>query len=450
MITDIPRPKRRLKTWFWICALVAVGCGAFFSGLYLGHSGSTQAQTSLQAIVKNVHGIGTAAPADTVDKDLNFSQFWELWKMLKLKYYEDASDQKMLYGAMKGMAEAMGDPYTSFFEPTTAKEFSDSLKGEFEGIGAEIGIRNDQLQVIAPLPETPAARAGLMAGDWILAINGTSTEGMFTEEAVTLIRGKKGTDVTLKIARIKSKVKSTKSKVATSTALTLDDRDVKDVKITRDKITVKSVILTWPKDGIAMVQITNFNQDTDQEFSNAVDQVLAKGAKGVILDVRNDPGGYLDRATTIASAWVGTRTVVSERRKGKILDEFHGTGDARLDSIPTVVLVNQGSASASEIVAGALQDYGLAKLIGMKTFGKGSVQDYSEFDDGSAVKITIAEWLTPKGRSINKTGIKPDIEVDRTADDYNENRDPQLDKALEYLTHPGEPGDAAATSTKAK
>lgn len=402
-----------------------------------------------QTVVKNVRGIGTAALADTVDKDLNFSQFWELWKLLKLKYYEDASDQKMLYGAMKGMAEAMGDPYTSFFEPVTAKEFSDSLKGEFEGIGAEIGTRNDQLQIIAPLPGTPAEHAGLMAGDWILAINGTSTEGMFTEEAVTLIRGKKGTDVTLKIARIKSKVKSQKSD-ATSTAVTLDDREIKDIKITRDKILVKSVRLTWPKEGIAMVQVTNFNQDTDQEFKDAVGQVLAKNAKGVILDLRNDPGGYLDRATVIASEWVGSRVVVSERRKGKILDEFHGDGDARLDNIPTVVLVNQGSASASEIVAGALQDYGLAKLIGMKTFGKGSVQDYSEFDDGSAVKITIAEWLTPKGRSINKTGIKPDIEVDRTIDDYNENRDPQLDKALEYFANPGATINATATSTKAK
>ena len=346
-----------------------MGLGAFFSGLYLGHSGSTRAETIAQTVVKNVRGIGVAAPADTVDKDLNFSQFWELWKLLKLKYYEDASDQKMLYGAMKGMAEAMGDPYTSFFEPVTAKEFSDSLKGEFEGIGAEIGTRNDQLQIIAPLPGTPAEHAGLMAGDWILAINGTSTEGMFTEEAVTLIRGKKGTDVKLKIARVKSKVKSLKSKVSTSTVETLDDREIKDVKITRDKILVKSVRLTWPKEWMAMIQVTNFNQDTDQEFKDAVDQVLAKNAKGVILDLRNDPGGYLDRATVISSEWVGKRVVVSERRKGKILDEFHGDGEARLDNIPTVVLVNQGSASASEIVAGALQDYGLAKLIGMKTFG---------------------------------------------------------------------------------
>ena len=425
--------KRQSRPLVWAFCVLAIAASCFAGGLYIGRAGLSRAETSTIG-EKNVGGIGSFPPAGTVEnKMLNFSQFWDLWKTLKLKYYDNVSEEKMFYGAMSGMTAALGDPYTSFFEPKIAKEFSDSLKGEFEGIGAEIGVRNNQLQVIAPLPGTPAEKAGLLAGDYILGINGTSTEGMVTEEAVTLIRGPKGTTVTLKIGRV-PKSKAPSSRAATTS--TKAEPIIKEYKIKRDKITIKSVILTWPKDDIAMIAVTNFNQDTDVEFKAAVDVALAKNAKGIILDLRNDPGGYLDRSTAISGEWVGDQVVVSERRKGKIIDEFRGTGSARLKSIPTVVLVNQGSASAAEIVAGALQDYGLGKIIGMKTFGKGSVQDYSEFDDGSAIKITIAEWLTPKGRSINKSGIQPDIEVDRTIDDYNENRDPQLDKALEYLANP--------------
>ena len=437
--------KRRPYWLFFVS--IALAAGFFAGGWYLGRAGTGLAGTD-SAIAKKLKGVGSAPPVGAVqEKDIQFSQFWELWKMLKLKYYEDASEQKMFYGAMRGMAEAFGDPYTTFFEPKIAKEFSDSLKGEFEGIGAEIGIRNDQLQIIAPLPETPAEKAGLRPGDNILAINGTSTEGMATDQAVSLIRGPKGTVVTLKIGRM-VQATSTKEDMATSTKANGEKRklepEVKDYKITRDKIYVKSVRLTWPKEGIALVTLSNFNEDTDTVFSSLADQILAKNPRGIILDMRNNPGGYLDRSTAVAGEWAGGEVIVSERRKGKIVDSFHGTGSGRLNGIPTVVLVNQGSASASEIVAGALQDYGLAKVMGMKTFGKGSVQDYTEFKDGSAVKITIAEWLTPKGRSINKLGIQPDIEVDRTLDDYNEDSDPQLDKALQWLI---DPGAFAATGT---
>jgi len=204
---------------------------------------------------------------------------------------------------------------------------------------------------------------------------------------------------------------------------------------------VKSVNTKYLDGNIAVITVSNFNQDTADLFSKAVGDVLSKDVKGVILDLRNDPGGYLDRATAVAGEWVGSQLVVEERQQGQITDKYNGTGDGRLKGMPTVVLVNQGSASAAEIVTGALQDYGVATIVGMKTFGKGSVQDYSDFPDKSAVKVTIAEWLTPKGRSINKVGLTPDVQVDRTEDDYHANRDPQLDKALEILT-----GKAPATS----
>ncbi|MFA6099635.1 MAG: S41 family peptidase [Patescibacteria group bacterium] len=425
--------ERRRSPLIWAFCALGIGIACFFGGLYVGRAEVTKAAVSDPQTT--VEGVGSFPTAGTVEnKILNFSQFWELWKLLKLKYYDDASEQAMFYGAMRGMTDALGDPYTTFFEPKVAKEFSDSLKGEFEGIGAEIGVRNGQLQIIAPLPGTPAEKSGLLPGDYILAIDGTSTESMITEQAVTLIRGTKGTSVTLKIGR-----------PAKTDAKIKEEPMIKDYTIIRDKITVKSVVLTWPKEGIAMIAVTNFNQDTDAEFKKAVDQVLEKNVKGIILDLRNDPGGYLDRSTYVAGEWVGDKVIVSERRKGKIIDEFRGTGKGRLGGVPTAVLVNQGSASAAEIVAGALQDYGVGKIIGMKTFGKGSVQDYSEFSDGSAIKITIAEWLMPKGRNINKSGIQPDIQVDRTAEDIDANRDPQLDKALEYLSTAGTSNHATST-----
>lgn len=418
--------EKSKKSLFVILACIIF---AFLGGWLIGRAGATEALAT-GSITKKVLGIGSKAPADALEEEIEFKRFWELWKILKLKYYEEASEEEMFYGAMKGLAESLKDPYTSFFEPELAKEFTDSLKGEFEGIGAEIGVRNGQLQVIAPLPDTPAEKAGLLAGDYILQINETSTEGMITEQAVMLIRGEKGTSVTLQIGRLIN------SEVGDLGAVFGNKPDIKDVTLVRDTIVVKSVSLSWPKDNIAMIQVSNFNQDTDVEFKNAVTEVLSRNIKGLILDLRNNPGGYLDRSTAMAGEWTGKQVVVTERRKGKIVDEFRGTAGGRLNGMATVVLINQGSASASEIVAGALQDYGLAKIMGMPSYGKGSVQDYTEFDDGSAIKVTVAEWLTPKGRSINKSGIKPDFEVDRTIEDYNENLDPQLDKAIEFLVDP--------------
>ena len=423
------RPSQAPRTGAWMLALCACSLGCLIAGMAIGRpSDSLAAGSNLNQVksTSTITGVGSAVPED-ISKELDFKQFWDLWRQVKERYYKQPLDEKkMMYGAMQGMVASLEDPYTTFFEPKSATEFSQSLQGKFEGIGAEIGIKDEQLQVIAPLPDSPAEKAGIRSGDAILKIDGTETAGMTVEKAVSLIRGDKGTKVTLTLGRFHTeKDKAGKEKQVPETV---------EIGIVRDVIVVKSVRVKY-KDDVAIIEISHFNQDTDAGFTKAVDEVLSKtNLKGIILDLRNDPGGYLDRSISVASEWVGENIVVTERRQGKIVDEYRGVRKARLNTIPTIVLVNQGSASASEIVAGALQDYGVARLVGMKTFGKGSVQDYSEFPDKSAVKITIAEWLTPKGRSINKTGIEPDVTVDRTAEDYHADRDPQLDKAIELIT----------------
>ncbi len=441
------KSNTRLRWILKASGIIAAMAASFALGLLVSKPAQTLAALgqngSKTVTLASIVGVNTSPPSG-VSSTVDFKEFWDLWQRLKDSYYKQPVDEKkMFYGAMSGLASSLDDPYTVYFEPTTAQEFSDQLQGKFEGIGAEIGIKDDQLQVIAPLPDTPADKAGLKTGDYILKINSQDTSNMSVDKAVSLIRGDKGTVVTLNIGRYKTTTDAKGKEKKTPYTL--------DIPITRDVIVVKSVKLTYLKGNIANVEITNFNQDTSDLFSKAVDDMVSKDVKGIVLDLRSDPGGYLDRAISVAGEWVGDQIVVKERRQGKIVDEYHGTGSGRLKGIPTVVLVNQGSASASEIVSGCLQDYGVAKIVGMQTFGKGSVQDYTEFSDKSAVKITIAEWLTPKERSINKQGVTPDIKVDKTDDDIHANRDPQLDKALELLgVKPAQQAAAAATSSKAK
>jgi carboxyl-terminal processing protease len=366
-----------------------------------------------------VIGVGQTPPDQLVEeaKDVEFKQFWELWQILKEKYYEQpVKDKELFYGAMRGLAESVGDPYTVYFEPTSADHFQQALEGKFEGIGAEIGLKDGMLQIIAPLSGAPAERAGLQPGDLILKINAQETDGMSTDQAVTLIRGPKGTTVTLTLFRPKQK------KPAPF-----------EVQIKREQIHVDSVKSKMLADQIALIEVNHFNSDTSDAFDKAVNAILKQEAKAIILDLRNNPGGFLDKALNVAGEWMGDRVVVKERRQGKIVGEMMGDGKNRLRGIPTVVLVNQGSASASEIVAGALQDGKQATIVGMKTFGKGSVQDFQNFQDGSGVKITTAEWVTPHERTINKLGLEPDVVVDRTPEEYEAQRDPQLDRAIGTL-----------------
>ncbi|KKQ61339.1 MAG: Carboxyl-terminal protease [Parcubacteria group bacterium GW2011_GWE2_38_18] len=291
-------------------------------------------------------------------------------------------------------------------DPKEAKSFDDDLAGTFEGIGAEIGIKKGGLVIIAPLPDSPAQKAGLMAGDKIISINGESTINMTVDQAVSKIRGPKDTEVALNILK-KGQEKGV------------------EIKIIRGLIVVNSVKTEMRKDNLFVVTITNFNNDTEELFNKAVEEIIQKNPKGIIVDLRNNPGGYLDTAITVASKWVDKGVIVSEKFGNEKKNDYFNN--------PTVVLINQGSASASEIVAGALQDYGKAKIIGMQSFGKGSVQIIENLKDGSSLKITIAQWMTPKGNNINEKGITPDKVIDLTQQDYENNKDPQMDAAVDAL-----------------
>jgi len=398
-------------------ALVAL---SFVAGFFLG-SGQATAEAGGAGLTLSTRIVGLESNPPFEVKEVDFDEFWEVWRMVKEKYVNqnEAVDEKMFYGALRGMVASLDDPYSVFLEPTTAKAFNDDLAGTFEGIGAEIGIKKGQLLIVAPLPGTPADRAGVKAGDYILSVDEADTYGMTIDEAVNRIRGKKGTVVNLLLLR-----------KGASEAI--------DVPITRGTINVDSV--RWrieeinDGDRLGVISISNFNEDTGPLFSEAVRAMLLENVNGVVLDLRNNPGGYLDMAVRVASEWVGQNTVVVESFSDGSEKQHRGVSDARLSDMPTVVLVNGGSASASEIVAGALQDAGKAEIIGEKTYGKGSVQDYSEFIDGSALKLTVALWLTPSGRSINKEGIEPTIDVENTAGDWDNDLDPQFDKAVHFLT----------------
>ena len=348
-----------------------------------------------------------------LSRDVDFKLFWDTWNHIKDSYYrQPVSDVELFYGALQGLVSGLDDPYSVFFDPEETEIFNEELEGSFEGVGMEIGIRNDQLQVIAPLPGTPAEKAGLRSGDKIFAINGEDTLEMSVEDAVLRIRGERGTTVTLTIS---------------SDGLS----DLRDVDVVRDTIRVDSV--TWEiKDGIARVRISFFNGDTGARWREAIQEMLTSGAKGLVVDLRNNPGGLLDSAIEVAGEWVDGRPVVIERIQG-VDQPMSGSGRARLADLPTVVLVNGGSASSSEIVAGALKDYDLATIVGETTFGKGSVQDYQELSDGSSVKLTIAEWLTPNGNSIHETGIEPDVAVEFSLEDLENGLDPQMDAALQII-----------------
>lgn len=371
----------------------------------------------------NFDGIQTLIKLDEgKPKEVDFSLFWEVWAALQSKYVDknDLDMKALVNGAIKGMVEAAGDPYTVFFEPATSKKFQEEISGAFSGVGMEIGKRNDILTVIAPIKDSPAFRAGVQAGDKVLRIDSKPTTDLSVEEAVNLIRGKKGTKVVLTIGK--------------------NGGETKDIEIIRDTIKIPAVEWEIVGDNIAYMQIFAFNQNVDSEFKKAAEEILKSNADKLIIDLRNNPGGLLDSAINLAGWFLDkNQIVVIEDFGNNIKNNFTSSGNGSLKPFQTVILINGGSASASEILAGALHDLREIKLIGEKTFGKGSVQELERFEDGSSLKVTVAKWLTPKGVSISEKGIEPDIEVklpeqpDESLEFGTPGKDPQLDKAIEIL-----------------
>ena len=396
-------------SFFLLLFLVA----GFYAGFYFGRQDKDlfRLGNSLAYSLEAREAAFGNQPGEKID----FNLYWEVWDKLKNNYVDTnrLSDQDLFYGSLRGLAAATEDPYTVFLDPEESKEFSDDLSGTFEGIGAELGFRNDIPTVIAPLDDTPAQKAGLMAGDKIYAVNDEATIGLSLNAIVRKIRGPKGTEVTLTIIR--------------------GQEPPQDIKIVRSVIITKSVKTELLEDGLFLIKVSNFNTDTEYLFNEAVNQALLSDPRGLILDLRNNPGGYLETAVILASEWVEEGMIVAEQFNNNRRSEYAAHGRARLANIPTVVLVNGGSASASEIVAGALRDYRKATIVGEKTYGKGSVQSLSNLKDGASLKITVAKWLTPAGDYIHDSGLEPNVIVEMTREDINNNRDPQLDKAREIL-----------------
>jgi len=390
----------------------------FFIGLVAGLNKQIDLASSDNANPNSGKVLNTDTIPEYLSKDVNFKLFWKVWDIVKSKYIdrEQVTDAQLFYGSLKGLVASLEDPYSVFLNPQTSNDFNEELSGKFEGIGAEIGMKNERLTIISPLPESPAEKAGIKAQDKVLSINDRDTTGISLDEAVKLIKGEKGTEVVLTVARG-------------------EKPEILDITIIRDTIDIKSVRLEMKDNNIAYIKLTHFNGDTGSEFQTLVNEILTKSPKGIILDMRNNAGGYLEIAIEVAGYWVKNGDIVVKESYADIDSDknYIAHGNEQFSSIPTVVLVNGGSASASEIVAGAVQDFELGQIVGETSFGKGSVQELEQLSDGSSVKITVARWLTPLGRSIEEKGITPDLEIELTEEDYNNDIDPQLNKALEIL-----------------
>ncbi len=403
-----------------ITVALAISGLAFFGGFYSGKNVQKNTCFASQDFVYlNNTENNTASSAEATStklEDIDFSLYGQVWSVLSRDFVnkEKLDAQKMFYGSLRGLVSSMDDPYSVFMDPEETEAFVDDMAGTFEGIGAEVALKNNFITIVAPLDGMPAQKAGLKAGDKILSVNGTSTDGLSTDATVRMIRGPKGTKVKLSIMR---------------DGFTA----AKTFEITRDVINVKSVKVEFRKDGLAVLRISSFADDTLFLFEDAIKQIQEKKPKGLIFDLRNNPGGYLDTAVAVASEWISSGRIVTEKFSDGSLKNYLSNGNGRLENIPTVVLVNGGSASASEIVSGAMLDLKKGTIIGEKTFGKGSVQTIRELPDGSSVKVTVAKWLTPAGNSINDTGITPTVEVKLSVDDFNKNLDPQLKKAVDIL-----------------
>ena len=347
---------------------------------------------------------------NTSTSQLDYSGVEELYDALKDGYDGELSNESIEDGLKAGLVKSAGDPYTEFLNAEASKEFNEDLNGSFEGIGAELGKEVQSIIIISPIDGFPAQKAGIKPGDIITKINDESTYDISISDAVKKIRGEKGTKVKLDVFR---------------------DNKVLNFEITREQINLPSVKSEVTPENIGIIKISRFGDDTEELVLKAAKDFKTKKVKGVILDMRGNPGGLLDQSVKVSSVWLPKgKLVLEEKRGGEVVNTFKANGNSILLGIPTVVLVDEGSASASEIVAGALRDNGVATIIGQKTYGKGSVQELKQLSDGGVLKVTIARWFTPAGKNIDKEGIEPDQKVEITEADITAKKDPQKDAAI--------------------
>ncbi|MEZ4195576.1 MAG: S41 family peptidase [Candidatus Paceibacterota bacterium] len=389
---------------------------AFFSGLQTERVLMANEQTA------SIFSIFARPEAKAKEAGVDLTEFWHVWGLLDERFIAASSTkvvtaEEKMYGAIRGLVGAYGDPYTVFLPPADSEAFSEDISGNFSGIGMEVGTRDGAISIIAPLKDTPADRAGLMAGDVIVKIDDNSTEGMSIDDAVRQIRGEKGTVVKLSIYR--------EGKF-----------ELMDIEVTRDTISIPTV-KTEQKDKTFIISLYSFNALAEAKMQEALREYVKSDADNILLDLRGNPGGYLQSAVAIASYFLPTGKVVVRERESEEGQEklYRSQGKTLTGREPKkiVVLTDAGSASASEILAGALQEHGYATLIGTNTFGKGSVQELIPIDDGSSLKVTIARWFTPNGLSISDGGLTPDIVIKRTPEQRLEGIDPQLEAGLKFL-----------------
>ncbi len=410
-------------------ALVALSCGWVSGRTYetyqAGRSGVGMVQTSGQ------NGGSVDAQSGDPEAAVNLSILWNSWRLLQKHYIEPAKleQQKMVYGAVSGMVQAVGDPYSVFMDPSQNQEFKDTLGGTLEGIGAELTMRDGLPVIVSPVKGSPAEKAGLLPQDIIVEVNDKSTADRNLIDVIHDIRGQRGTEVKLTVVRKEQRLTFT---------------------IVRQKIDLPSVEFEVKKTGsgsVGVISINQFGEHTTEEVQKAMTLFAKEPLDGLVVDVRFNGGGYLDRAVELTSMFVESGKVVSVARRTGTPETHYVTGSPIDTATPMVVLQNQGSASASEILAGALHDHGRAVLIGTKSFGKGTIQEIFPLSGGSSLRVTVAKWLTPNGTDIGHQGIEPDYKVERTAEDSEAGYDPQMQAALEYLLDGELPAQTGTGST---
>jgi carboxyl-terminal processing protease len=398
------------------CIAIVLLAGSFAGGILVGwflpHEQTVSARAEETPIAAD------QAPAQApADLDELFAPFWEVWELVKTQYVDQPVDQQaMMRGAIRGMLEALGDDHTSYMDPDEYKQANMQMEGDYEGIGAWVDTTGEFLVIISPMPDSPAEKAGLKPGDTIIAVDGEDMTGVDGNLVLRRILGPAGTDVTLTVQRE-------------------EEEDPFDVTITRARIIVPSVTSEMLENDIAYVQLLTFGDETTADLKDDLEELMAQNPKGMILDLRNNGGGYLQTAIEVVSQFIPSGVVMYEEYGDGTRQTFEALPRGLATEIPLVVLVNEGTASASEITAGAIQDLERGTLVGVTTFGKGSVQNWIPLkNDEGAVRVTIARWLTPNERQIHDVGLEPDVVVERTDEDIEADLDPQLDKAIELLT----------------